>query len=752
MARPRPPATAPVIPSNSLVASAVRLTSKSARIFNPNKGSWQADCYRHYRICGEAQYAANFMGNAVSRATLTVLDEDNKLVTSGTAFDALKELFNGVDGQSQMLADIGIHLTIAGECFLVGRQVRDIGDVWEIVSVQEIRVTGDKWFLTYTGDNKDVELTDSDVVIRIWNPMPGDRLDANSPFRALLPILTEIEWLTSHIFSQIRSRLLTAGILFLPSGMTFPPPPPVDGKEVEVANEAEGFMRVLAAGMEQALRREGLPAEIVPLVVTAPGDAIAQARLMEFWTELDAEAKELRSEAIRRFATGMSLPAEEILGMGSNIGTGGGNSNGVSHWGAWQIEESTIKMHVEPMLDTIVNAITVGYIRPLPGVNPAERIGYDTSALKLRPDRSKESIELYNLGLVPGEVVLRENGFDEIGDKAKDEDLHLWLLKKVASGSTTPEQVAQALATLGVPGIEAPAAEPGTDIVPTEERPPPSLEDHPERPRTPDESSLLLACDALVLRAMELAGKRAINAGLRGKDRDKTIEPTEFHLEQQITDCGSLLEGTFFYGPRVLGEQWQQIGKHLGDYCAALILSQTPHTKENLQAFLAQRHVVAPPALPAGQPLTLNLNIGGIEKNITLALPDNLVNVDLPDIQLDPQITLAPEITVQGPKQDAPVVNVTNQVETPSVTVNNDVKTPEVNVTNDVKTPEVNVTNDVQTPNVDVTVEAANVTVEPKIEVKPAPVKVMREKREKRKKTKVLRDSQGRISGTEEVE
>lgn len=752
MARPRPKETAPVIPSNSLVASAVRLTGKSARIFNPNKGSWQADCYRHYRICGEAQYAANFMGNAVSRAILTIIDEDNKTVDSGPAVDALNALFNGHDGQSQMLSDIGIHLTIAGECYLIGRRV-DGEDVWEIVSVQEIRVTGDKWYLTYTGDTKDVELTTSDVVIRIWNPMPGDRLDANSPFRALLPILTEIEWLTSHIFSQIRSRLLTAGILFLPSGMTFPPPPAQDGKEVEVANEAEAFMKTLAAGMEQALRREGLPAEIVPLVVTAPGDAIGQARLMEFWTALDAEAKELRGEAIRRFALGMSLPPEEILGMGSNLGTGGGTSNGVSHWGAWQIEESTIKMHVEPMLDTIVNALTIGYIRPLLPQGSKDRVGYDTSSLKLRPDRSKESIELYDRGLVPPKVVLRENGFDEIADLSTDGDISLWLLKKVASGSTTPEQVAQALVALGVEGIQPPPMpEPTKEIEPVEERPIPSLEEHPNRPRTPDESSLLAACDALVLRALELAGKRAINGGLRGKNRNKTIEPTEFHLESKIDDCAPLLDGTFVYGPRVLGDQWQTIGKHLGDYCAALILSQTPHTRENLQSFLAQREIVSPPVHTNGQAITLNLNIGGIEQPVTLALPDNLVHVDLPDIKLDPQITLAPEISVQQPtiNNPAPVVNVTNEVKTPNVTVNNDVKTPEVNVTNDVKTPEVNVTNDVQTPNV--TVEAANVTVEPKIEVKPADVKILKEKNQKPKKTRVLRDSAGRISGTEEVD
>lgn len=731
MARPRPNSNDVVIPSTALVASAIRLDAKSTRLFHTKKGTWQAECYRHFRICGEAQYAANYMGNAVSRATLGIVNDKGEPVTSGPAVDALDALFNGTNGQSQMLHDIAVHLTIAGECYLIGRTVKGV-DVWEVVSVLEIEVIGKKWKLKYSDDSLgDVELSEKDVVIRIWNPMPGDRMDANSPFRSLLPILTEIEWLTSHIFSQVRSALRLAGILFLPKGMTFPPPPPVDGKEVETVNEADAFMKVLATGMERALRREGLPEEIAPLVVMADGEDIQATKLMDFWTELDSEAKELRGEAIRRFALGMCLPPEEVLGMSSNGGTGGGRTNGVSHWGAWQIEESTIKMHVEPCLDTIVNALTIGYIRPLLDEGATERVSYDTSMLKLRPDRSQESLELWDRGLIKGSVVVRENGFEAEADMPNDNELVIWLLRKVASGSATPEQVGRALSALGVQGMED---LPSEEIEVTREaRPAPSLEEHPSRPRTPEESSLLYASDALVLRAMELAGKRAINGGLRGKNRDKVIEPTEFHLEKKVEDCADLLDGVFSHGPRILGDHWPTMAKPLYDYCSALILSQTPHTRENLQAFLAQRNIVSPPPQAKPQTLTLNLNIGGIEQPVTLALPDNLVNVALPDVNLNPEIKLAPEIKVSQPNitTPAPVVNLTNEVQTPEVTVN--VEAPDVTVNNDVQTPEVNVA-------------APEVTVTPKVT---ADVKIPKPKP---RKTRVIRDDEEKIIGTEEVE
>ena len=80
----------------------------------------------------------------------------------------------------------------------------------------------------------------------------------------------------------------------------------------------------------------------------------------------------------------MDLPREQIMGMSSNSGTGGGNSNGVSHWGAWQIEESTIKFHIEPMLELICNALTIGYLRPLTEAVDTF-VTYNTKKLRLRP-------------------------------------------------------------------------------------------------------------------------------------------------------------------------------------------------------------------------------------------------------------------------------------------------------------------------------------------------------------------------------
>ena len=177
-------------------------------------------------------------------------------------------------------------------------------------------VTGDTWTIDYGDGRQPITLTASDVVIRIWLPSPAKQIEADSPFRSLLPILSEIEWLTRHVFAQITSRLAGAGILMMPQSMTFPPPPAPDGQEVVTANDAESFMLALADAMLKPIEDPGSPSAMVPIVVTAPDDAIDKARLLTFWSELDAQSLQLRNEAIRRFALGMDLPPEQILGIG----------------------------------------------------------------------------------------------------------------------------------------------------------------------------------------------------------------------------------------------------------------------------------------------------------------------------------------------------------------------------------------------------------------------------------------------------
>jgi hypothetical protein len=581
-----------VIPTTSLVASAVRYSGgKAARIYQKS-ADWQKECYRHYSICGEARFAANFFGHALSRAVLNVATLDAKgaqVPSTGEAATYLDDMFNGKAGQSQMLKAIGTHLTIAGECYIVGRDVqpKDVTEgeppaeayqLWEVVSVMEMSVVGERWKIKYGDGTKDVELGEDDVVIRIWLPHPEKRIEADSPFRSLLPILSEIEWLTRHVFAQVQSRLAGAGILFLPQSMTFPAPPEIEGQQIEM-NEAEAFLRSFADALIKPIEDPSSPSAIVPFIVTAPAEAIDKAKLMHFWSNLDAESKALRQEAIHRFALGMDLPPEQVLGMSSNGGTGGGTSNGVSHWGAWQIEESTIKLFIEPMLDVVANSITVSYLRPITGDD--DFIVPDTSSLRLRPDRSQEAILLYNLGVLSAKTLLIENGFSE-DDLPSGEERKEWLLLKVASGSATPEQVGAALDALGVD--LGPLALP--EGQPRESRPDPSMEPLPLPEAPPDQSALLAASEGLVFRALERAGNRLRNDGTKPpcpSYETHTLVPVNGNADYLLTDAWSC-------APQVLEgiADTEKVTAMLNAYCKTLFASQIPHNRDLLASWLVK--------------------------------------------------------------------------------------------------------------------------------------------------------------------
>jgi len=127
-----------------------------------------------------------------------------------------------------------------------------------------------------------------------------------------------------------------------------------------------------------------------------------------------------RNGAVTRLATALDIPAEQLTGLGD-----------MTHWGAAQIEESGIKVHITPDMEMICHAFTEGFLYPtleaegraLTGPRGGKAvIWYDPSEIVMRPDRSKEAIEAYDRGELSGPAFLRELGFSET-DQPDEEEL-----------------------------------------------------------------------------------------------------------------------------------------------------------------------------------------------------------------------------------------------------------------------------------------------------------------------------------------
>lgn len=582
---------------------------------------WQIDVYRHLNICGEARYAVTLFANMAARAELGI-SEGNALgrkavwVNDGEEVAVLAELAPTVRERKKLIRDFMTHYVSAGECYLIARdkQVTDPGyeidpksPIWEIVAVTELRRQGSDdqgnalWQVRHDNDNY-IDLSATDPVIRMWNPDPEDRRKAWSPMRSLLPTLREIEFLTAHIFTQVRSRLMNAGVWFLPNNLTFPEPPvdAVEGGAEALAqmNDAERFMVSLAATSMQLLDGNEVAFPTVVMSDAAALEQIDQAKLIQFWSTLDDKAMLLRSDAVRRFALGWDLPPEQVLGASGLAVTGtSGSAGSVNHWGVWANEEQTISAHIEPALDNFVGVLTVAVLRvAVDGTTKV--VGYDTATLRLRQDRSKESIELYDRGQLKGEVMLRENGFDPENDMMDDVEFRKWLLIKIAGGSATPEQVQESLRLLGVvlnvdlstpgtPSGEAAPGQPGRNNAPSTtdhpyEGPPREQHDHSDAPFT----ALHASAEGLVLRAMEKAGNRLLNEGKRGRDRDRTTPPHLAHLTAGSMESRIDAEFDFTMLPTVLGDrpaaEQARLAGALTKYCRQMYRSGTPYSREGL--------------------------------------------------------------------------------------------------------------------------------------------------------------------------
>ncbi len=584
MPRITTPAVDAVIASRALTSAAsfVPLPSESrtrSRVIGPK--AWQSEGWNFYDTCGELRYAAAWFGNAISRARLRPArrkpDGTIEYITEGEAYDAATTMLGGVETQSQMLKGMGLHYFIAGEWYLIGRADpdNDDEDIFEVIGNDELKSSADGHYIDY-GDGEKINLDDDDVVMRMWNAHPRRRNQPDSPVMAVLSTLNEIHILTRHIAAQVRSRLAGAGLLLLPNEVTFASP---TGGSVT----PDDFLKALAAVMAASIEDPGSPAALVPTMLKVPGEYIDKIRHLTFWSDLDQQAVAQRDAAIRRLALGLDLPPEVLLGTAD-----------VNHWGSWQIEESTIKAHIEPALEVISAGLTV-QLRKVVDDSTVFMVA-DTSALRLRPNRSKEALELWDRGELNGEALRRETGFDS-ADSPKDDERKNFLIRKIASGSASPEQVDAALVLLGIHLNAKVPAEQQNDT--RESRPDPSLEDHPVH-EVPDEDDsearaasaagdvfharLMATCDALCFRAMERVGNRLKNST---QSRPPGIETHDLYryVKPKSNNYDLLLEGSWTVLPNLLAGlpfEPHRVEAALDAYAKALISGQEPHDRDRM--------------------------------------------------------------------------------------------------------------------------------------------------------------------------
>lgn len=418
-------------PLRSLTAAAQRVVStKIARNTTVTHEDWQSDAWSMYDLVGEQRFIASTISRRLSQAALYVgeLSDDQRNDPRITDDPNLSAILDAVGGSfhsvAGMLERMSLNLFMAGEFWLVGihpglftdTPIKELSldDValadldWRVLSVDELTIRNNTASLSIgdsrlSGRNIPVDLL---YTVRCWRPHPRFGWRADSPTRSALPVLRELVALTMHISAQVDSRLAGAGVLIVPASAD-------EAMRQRMGTSPDSdddpFTDSLMQAMLTPISDRSAASAVVPLVVTVPDSSIEHFRHITFTSELDAEARPLRDEAIRRLALSQDAPPELLLGTA-----------GMNHWGAWLVRDDTVTMHIEPPLALICDALTAQYLHPvMRSLNYSEAqiartvIWYDVSKLIARPNKSSDAERLYDKGVLSPETLREAAGFDE---------------------------------------------------------------------------------------------------------------------------------------------------------------------------------------------------------------------------------------------------------------------------------------------------------------------------------------------------
>jgi hypothetical protein len=568
-------------PPRQVRASAVPLTGPEAiRGLGTRQTTqgWQESAWYFYDAIGEFRGPVNWIANAISKADLfgAETDPETGLVTGPTedraASAAAAMCLGGPGRRAQLQYILAICWQVPGEAYIIvrGRPVLDgrpQPDEWLVLSGNKVKAEATTWKYQDPDTLEWRHLGASDRMLRVWSPHPNDQNKADTAARAAIPVMREIEKASMNLAATLDSRIATNGIHALPQELDMP----LTGDNTSVAEEFSDMMlRAASAG----LSNPGTAAAQVPVYVTIPSELIAS--FVEGWvkpdTAMDNVVIDLRATDLSRLAAALDMPKEVAEGTQ-------GASN---HWSAWQVEESTYKIFIEPLLDRVGDALTEFWYRPVlraMGVENPERhtLAWDTTGIVSRPDSTEDMNWLYINRLISDDFRRQASGIPDDAAPVEEEAQRRLLVDVVLADPSliTDPEVGQRLLGFELEPPAAPEAAPlpaaENDAAPDRALPAaPAAEDVPD--------GLVAAAGLVVKDALSRAGGRLLTREHRGQFGN--TPKWELHTMIPVNDPDRLMEGSFQFCDDVAaayGIEPTALLKTLEGYTRTALLAAEPH-------------------------------------------------------------------------------------------------------------------------------------------------------------------------------
>jgi hypothetical protein len=431
---------------HGLTASAEILVVDNTRSLVIPPLEWQREAWAFYHTLGELHFSiGTWLANAASKIRLTAavtrIGEDQpSVVTDGPIAQIVASMGGGINGQAAILKRQIVQLSVAGDSYLVGEDPTGAGNLssmtWTVYSSDEIRIKQRQTKTLMNGGgtvtyevnvyrNEWRQLAPESMVVRCWDPDEQFSWAATSVCMSALPIMREIDFYNRYIIATLLSRLASNGLLLIPQEVTFP-------AKTQFKDQPDPFVAELIDIAARSIKNPGSASAAMPIPLKVPAQYIDQIKHLALDTPLGKEVMENRIKALERLASTLNIPAEVVNGKTGNM----------NHWGAWQMEETSIKLYISPPVEMLVACYTQGFLYPILdslGISRTSPDGgqyliwYDVSELAQQPDRSKEAGDTYDRGELSSEALRRESGFSE-DDEPNMDDLKSIALKKIALG------------------------------------------------------------------------------------------------------------------------------------------------------------------------------------------------------------------------------------------------------------------------------------------------------------------------------
>lgn len=422
-----------------IVAAAAEVTPRQARAVSQARQKWQRDAWVYRDAIAEVRYGNRWLANASSMITILAaevgpdgeepIDLDSSELPPQLIADAraIADDLTGGRGGGHLLGPGVENFEAVGECYLLGRTImvgpedaQTPAREWSIRSMDEVDVKPDAVYLK-TGEKGKGERLEGDYeLIRLWSPHPRFTEWADSPMRALLDPCEELLLIARSVRAAARNRLAGNGLLLLSSGLASDPANATgpDGRPTGGNGPASTVVTDLQRAMVTPIADESSSSAVVPTTLWGEPADLAAVRHVTFERPLDAALAAREERALRRIATGLDVPVEVITGMAD-----------VNHWTAWQIDDSSFRHHVAPIVGTFVDSLTVGYFRPalLKLGWPLELVRRvmlwrDPARLVQKPNRGADALQAWDRNALSDDSLLEALGFDPT-DKPEESEL-----------------------------------------------------------------------------------------------------------------------------------------------------------------------------------------------------------------------------------------------------------------------------------------------------------------------------------------